>query len=214
MIEMVILLLVFSSDTIEAQTWEQIDMHFPSGDTLLDNATISMATENTGWIISDGFVIQGMPPSQPMTRIFKTTDGGHNWFLQTAFESFLWISSVLAFDSIHCCVIGGPSGTGVMLSTSDGGAVWSRTDIVDLGGDYFKCLYFWDSKHGVAFNRHRWYTTDGGQSWWKGGDTLNVFPIPSDVSFVNGRSGWMVSAMTPYGTDAGYIAHSNDSGKT
>ena len=200
--------------TLEAQTWEAVDMTFPQGDTLLVNAAISFATRDIGWIVSDGSVINGMPPSQPETRIFKTMDGGHHWSLQKKFGDFLWMSSVVAFDSLHCCAIGGPSGTGVMLSTSDGGGAWTQSNIVDPGGDYFTSLFFWDVHSGIALNTHRWFTTDGGQSWSKGGDMGKAFPIPSDVSFVNGRLGWMVSFATPYSSDAGYIAHTTDSGIT
>ncbi len=210
----VLLSVLLACGTIKAQIWETIEMTFPQGDTLLDNIAISFATKNTGWIVSDGDVNSGKPPSQPETRIFKTMDGGHHWSLQKKFDDFLWMSSVVAFDSLHCCAIGGPSGTGVMLSTSDGGGVWTQSNIVDPGGDYFTSLFFWDVHSGIAFNTHRWFTTDGGQSWSKGGDMGKAFPIPSDVSFVNGRFGWIVSFATPYSSDAGYIAHTTDSGIT
>lgn len=214
MIVSVLLVMVFSCASMQAQTWETIDMHFPQGDTLLDNAAISFATKNIGWIVSDGYITHGIDPSQPETRILKTLDGGHHWFLQKAFNPHIWISSVFAIDSLHCCAIGGPADTGVTLSTDDGGTVWSQSNMVVEGGPYRFSLFFWDSQSGIAINRYRWFTTDGGQTWSKGGDTLRSFPTPSDVCFANSRLGWMVSARTPYGSDMGYIASSNDRGKT
>jgi photosystem II stability/assembly factor-like uncharacterized protein len=208
------LCVLLSGGTIEAQTWEAVDMNFPHGDTLLGTAVISFASKNIGWLISDGFVIHGMPPSQPETRVFKTVDGGHNWILQKVFDSDLGITSAVSFDSSHCCAIGGSPGTGVMLTTNDGGTVWSQSKIMDAGGDYFTCLFFWDHQSGIAFNQNRWFTRDAGQSWSKGGDSLKRFPIPSDVCFVNSRFGWMVSYLSRFSTDAGYIAHSTDSGQT
>ena len=208
---LLIVIFVVSCGAVEAQTWNEISMKFPQGDTLLGNSTISFASKNIGWIVTNG---GGTPNSPLATKILKTTDGGHNWVLQAAFDSYLWLSSIVAYDTLHCWVIGGPNGTGVMLSTCDGGNVWRRVDIIDTGGDYFRCAFFWDSQRGVAFNRHRWFTYDGGRSWSKGGDTLQSLPIPSDVFFTSGRFGWMVSGSSPFRTDAGFIALSGDSGKT
>ncbi len=206
----VFLLIMFCVNALDAQTWEIINMSFPEGDTLLNSSSILFATKNIGWIGTSGPVDTNIPPSEYSTKIFKTTDGGHNWMLQYRNSSYGG-GLFFAIDSLHCWAYGG---SGNLLCTSDGGATWDTSSISGEMDDYFTSMFFFNSQTGIAFNRYRWFTTDGGRNWSKGGDTIMTFPSPWDVYFINDRLGWMVSEMTPYSTDAGYIAHTTDGGKT
>lgn len=197
--------------SLNAQTWEKIDMHFPQSDTLLSSSTISFATKNTGWIFTTGNTDNNIPPANYATKILKTVDGGNSWVLQKHVGNFFDIYSIHVLDTLHCWAI---DGTGNLIFTSNGGADWDTSFISGEKGDYFTSLFFFNSQNGIAFSSYRWLTTDGGQSWLKGDDSTSVFPPPTDVFFSSGKLGWMVSEMSSFSTDAGYIAHTTDGGKT
>jgi photosystem II stability/assembly factor-like uncharacterized protein len=210
MSRLALLFAIFSYELAQCQVWKEIEMSIPATDTLLVNSSIKFADKNVAWIVSGGYIINTMPPSQYTTRIFKTRDGGYHWQLQKVLDSTMVANSFIVLDSSHCYIVGLNS---TLLFTIDGGTRWDTSYIPTQGGDRVSVLHFFDPQNGIAFSSYRWMTRDGGQTWEKDGDSAWFFS-PSDVQFVNRQLGWMVSASGPRGSDAGYIANTTDGGQT
>lgn len=183
-------------------------MHFLGENTLLSNSKIVFATKNIGWIFTTGAVDTNTPPNHFSSKIFKTTDGGYKWVLQKNIGNIFANYFPYVLDSLHCWAV---DKNGNLIFTSDGGSNWTTSRINSETGDYFTLLFFFNSKFGIGFNKYQWFTKDGGYTWTK--NVGKIFPSPSDVYFENDRIGWMVSDITPYSTDAGYIAATIDSGR-
>jgi len=205
----IILLLLFTSLSMYAQTWQKIDMHFPQGDTLLNNSQIAFANKYIGWIITSGEVNTNTSTNNYATKILKTNDGGHNWFLQKSFNEY-YDYSIFTLDTMHIWLI---SSDGKLLFTSSGGIKWDTSSISGEKWDWFRELYFFNPNIGIAFSEYRWITFDGGYSWEKESDSSRL-ASPSDVQFMNDKLGWIVSDWSHIATDGGYIANTTDGGKT
>jgi photosystem II stability/assembly factor-like uncharacterized protein len=204
----IMLLILLLCSKTNSQTWQKIEMNFPPGDTLLNYLSISFATKNIGWMISQG--IKSALPLHSSTIILKTIDGGYNWKIQKILDSTLFVSKVFAFDSLHCYLLG-PAGT--TLFTINGGIDWDTSFIPGKNGDWFRSINFIDCKTIIAFSAYRWITVDGGYTWTREKDST-ILSSPSMASFVNGQLGWMVSDVNPFATDAGFIANTTDGGKS
>ncbi len=210
-IVMLSIVIIISSESLNAQTWEKIEMNFPQDDTLLDVSKICFATRNTGWIFSSGVYSNTL-----QSKIFKTTDGGKYWSIQYKGNSFLHVS-LFTTDSLHCWGVdnGLLENSGTLLFTSDGGETWDSTSISSKEKiDYFTSLYFFNTQTGIAFNNPSWFTSDGGKNWIKGNDSTINFSLLTKVYFINNKLGWAVSEWSPFATDGGFIVNTIDGGKT
>jgi photosystem II stability/assembly factor-like uncharacterized protein len=186
-------------------------MSYPQGDTLLDNSSISFATKNTGWIFTSGHTDINVPPNQYSSKILKTTDGGKSWALQKYVNDSFDPHSIYTTDSLHCWAI---NTQGNLIFTVDGGSKWDTSSINSEQSGFPIAMYFFNNSEGMALNnKHPWFTNDGGKSWIKGDSSL-LSLTASDIVFVNKRLGWVVSPVTRFATDAGYIATTNNSGTT
>jgi len=94
-----------------------------------------------------------------------------------------------------------------VLYTRDGGNTWTHKQIVNDG---YKAIHFFDNENGIIVGGHSWTTPDGGLTWLRGSA---IIP-PEDIYFHNEFLGWAVGAISPFGTDAGYIANTNDGGNS
>lgn len=199
---------------INAQTWEKIEMNFPSKDTLILGGFIDFPTKNTGWMSALGSYDTILPRYDFNANIFKTTNGGADWILQNQIINTNSIHKLFTTDSLHCWAY---DLYGKLIYTTDGGTNWEETYIAGTPTKYpnnFHALYFFNNVEGIALNlNHPWFTTDGGSSWTKG-DSSNVYFDPMDMNFLGNEKGWIVSGTTPYRTDGGYIANTTDGGRT
>ena len=203
----VLLLIMSCVYTLEAQSWEKIEMNFPPTDTLLYNSKIAFATKDIGWIITTGPLDMNDPLSYYLTKIFKTVDGGHNWVVQKSLDSSFGASSIFTTDSLHCWAIGND-----LLFTSDGGNTWNTFII---GDNNFYTTHFFNNKEGIALSLKKpWFTTDGGNSWTAGDSSLISLRTINNVVFADRNRGWFVSDFSPVATDGGAIANTVDGGKT
>jgi len=193
--------------SLNAQTWEKIEMNFPPSDTLMEISRIAFATKKIGWIITTGQIDVHNPQSNYVIKIFKTVDGGHNWVLQKNIDSSFGASSIFTTDSLHCWAFGDD-----LLFTSDGGVTWNayrfpKNDVYTM--------HFFNNKEGIGLSYTRpWFTTDGGVSWTPGDSSLVQLRTINDVVFADRNRGWFVSDFSPVATDGGAIANTVNGGKT
>ena len=193
--------------SLNAQTWEKIEMNFPPSDTLMEISRIAFATKEIGWIITTGQIDVHNPQSNYLIKIFKTVDGGHNWALQKSIDSSFGASSICTTDSLHCWAFGDD-----LLFTSDGGATWNAFRFPN--NDVYT-TYFFNNKEGIGISYTRpWFTIDGGMSWTPGDSSIIQLRTINDVVFADRNRGWFVSDFSPVATDGGAIANTVDGGKT
>lgn len=195
----------------KSQTWKKIEMVFPQGDTLLDDATIRFASKNVGWIVTRGYTVQGFPSSGYMTKIFKTSDGGKHWQHQKTLDSTRYIYSMFSIDSLHCWAF---DGKGFILYTINGGVTWDSVSIEYKEWEINSSIVFFDLKKGFLIGNYVRQTTDGGRTWSKLGDTTKDYPAPRDVYFVSENLGWAVHSISRTSSDVGYISNTTDGGVT
>ncbi|MCH7763216.1 MAG: T9SS type A sorting domain-containing protein [Candidatus Marinimicrobia bacterium] len=203
-----------------AQTWEEIDMHFPLGDTieLKWSDVTTFTNKDTGWL-STAWVEEVESGKFDFNRkIYRTEDGGKNWEPKYLNRSDLVIEyakaySIYSMEPDYFIAIYNDSVAGALIS-EDGGETWINSRINDEHLLYrISRIHFFDDLNGIAFNNKRWFTSDGGYTWEKSNDSFEN-ETPSDVCFVNDSLGWMVSGGNIYATDSGYLANTTDGGKT
>jgi photosystem II stability/assembly factor-like uncharacterized protein len=206
-IGLVIILVALIYNAAFAQVWEKVETNFSATDTLMENAIINFINKDCGYISSYN-------PSKWGMKLFKTTTGGLDWTVHLDWGNVGGYISTFKLDTNHIWFIGG--GGGILFST-DKGINWDTSRITDnylpTSGSYFSKIYFFDAKEGIAFNEYRWFSSDGGDTWVLAGDTSTFFPFPTDVYFVNGSIGWMVSN-TSDAFDVGSISKTTDGGYT
>ncbi len=214
-VKLVCILTLVLATILNAQKWQKIEMKFTPSDSLFRVANnIVFATKSTGWFSIYCSDI-ARPPSQHYTKIFKTTNGGYNWFVQKIMENDISDYNLFTTDSLHCWIY---TSEGKLLYTIDGGTNWEETYIDPNPTEHlylFRNLYFFNSEEGIVlkYPSRPWFTKDGGKSW-TAGDSSKVYFYGGDISFINREKGWIVSELTPYGSDVGYIANTTDGGKT
>lgn len=108
-------------------------------------------------------------------------------------------------DAQHGVVAGG---AGLVLGTEDGGAHWSKQELVC---GYPSCnfplyaLDLFEERHGGIAGQEYFYTSDGGARWsmmeLPFGTTVGLY----DIQFTGAQQGWMVG-------DHGVVVHSGDGG--
>ncbi|MBU1064793.1 T9SS type A sorting domain-containing protein [bacterium] len=222
-ISRLIYLLLFSiiSRGLVAQTWEEIEMHFPPGDTLgyMYSGITTFTTQNIGWLFTTYPVEDQQGNHYQIKKIYRTEDGGKNWECKLRkigynLAYYVDLFSLFSMTPDYFIAMYNDSIAGALIS-EDGGETWINSRITDdhLLSSISK-IHFFDEFNGIAFNEdNRWFTSGGGYTWERGSDS-KVFPTPSDVCFINDSLGWMVSHNNIYYTDAGYLANTTNGGKT
>ena len=214
-----ILFIVFSQALL-AQTWEEIDMHFPPGDSIeakFCNLT-TFTNQDTGWL-STGWAEKNESGKYDFIRkIYRTENGGNNWVEKFINKQELNINysqsySLYSMKPDYFIAMYNDSVAGALIS-EDGGETWIDRKIADEHLLYrISRIHFFDDLNGIAFNNNRWFTSDGGYTWEKSNDSFEN-ETPSDVCFVNDSLGWIVSGGNIYATDSGYLANTIDGGRT
>ncbi len=112
----------YLSSTDGGQTWTAGKVPDAAS---LDFRDIQAVSPTTVYLLSSG--------TGDKARIYKTTDGGHNWNLLFTNPDAKGFFDALAFwDAGHGVVVGDPvDGHFVILTTSDGGRTWQRRKTPD-----------------------------------------------------------------------------------
>lgn len=189
-------LLLFTEDS-PAQQWTKIPMTFSNGDSFpYWWGDAAFVTKKIGWFVAQD-------------KIFKTTDGGYTWQLQK--QMYTYFTSLFALDSLHVWV---RYWQHWIVFTKDGGTTWDSVAFDQEHSLSGRSIYFFNAQDGLSFGKYLYRTSDGGEHW----SVLNtqdgaLFSNVWSVDFVNKQYGWM-GGDNPYATDAGFIAITNDSGKS
>ncbi len=144
--------------------------------------------------------------------IYKTTNGGVDWMLQTSFSSQQSLSSVYFTNADTGYVAGtyyAPTieTEGYVMKTSDGGATWSDVlntwNIFDYPHSWLSSVFFTDTNTGYAVGSSIFKTSDGGTNWiLQTGDSINAL---ASVYFSDVDTGYAIGYQ-------GNVLKTNDGG--
>jgi photosystem II stability/assembly factor-like uncharacterized protein len=124
---------------------------------------LNFVDENIGYTTSfKGFDYENV------RKIYKTTDGGNNWFVIKEPDSLLRIGTIKFFNADVGYLVGKYNTSAIVLKTVDGGLNWTsnysgRSNFMLLTFDYInENIIIAAGEHGYVIK-----TTDGGQSWFE-----------------------------------------------
>jgi photosystem II stability/assembly factor-like uncharacterized protein len=168
-------------------TWQKLIV---TGETL-DFRDLDAIDEQTAYVLSAGI--------GPASRIYKTTDAGKTWAMQfKSDDAKVFLDAMSFWDANHGIVYGDSiNGQLYIMTTSDGGRVWSRVPAVNLPPPFenegafaasgtniavFGESYAWIGTGGAAKSRVL-RTADRGRSWqvadtpFAAGSSAGIFSI-------------------------------------
>jgi len=215
-----VLLFILINQILLAQTWEEVEMHFPPGDSIERKFSdlTTFTNQDTGWLSTAWIEKNESGKYDFIRKIYRTEDGGNNWvekFInkQKLVVEYAKVFSIYSWEPDYFIAMYNDSVAGALIS-EDGGETWITRSITDehLLNSISK-IHFFDELNGISFNEHRWFTSDGGYTWEKSDDSFEN-ETPTDVCFVNDSLGWIVSGGNKYATDSGYLANTVDGGRT
>ncbi|MDI6767392.1 MAG: T9SS type A sorting domain-containing protein [Bacteroidota bacterium] len=189
------------------QTWTKIIPQFSTSDTSVDLSYTTFASKYIGWTVDNYYDSVNVLHS----KIYRTTDGGFNWFLQRELISVEYFWKAFCIDSLTCWLLGE---CGTLLKSSNGGIQWDSIKITNFNPylDWpFGAIYFFDSSEGLAFNQFTWSTSNGGYNWEKR-DTNTLLPGVENITFADKNVGWVACLYNPWVIDAGSIAKTTNGG--
>ena len=150
-------------------TWQKLAV---TTDTL-DFRDIDAIDAQTAYVLAAG--------NGPASRIYKTTDAGQTWTMQfKAEDPKVFLDAMSFWDADHGIVFGDSiAGQFYVLTTNDGGRVWSRVPVDKLPAALENEGAFAASGTNIALfgKSHAWigtgaaaksrvlHTADGGQTW-------------------------------------------------
>lgn len=180
-------------------------MELPSGYDRISviSARFSFVTKDIGWFYTS--VFDSATGSKSTYCLFKTTNGGDNWFVQRDYGPRSYGRTIFALDTNHVWV-------GLTRST-DGGKTWDDSISTHPNRLDFTEIFFFDSLSGVAVGTIPGTTTDGGKTWTSH-DSIPEMLYPTKLSFPTRRQGWATCDGYPGATDVGSIIHTSDGGAT
>lgn len=168
-------------------TWRKLTV---TSDTL-DFRDIDAIDEQTAYVLSAG--------TGPASRIYKTTDAGKTWTMQfKSDDAKVFLDAMSFWDANHGIVYGDSiNGQLYIMTTSDGGRVWSRVPAANLPPPLENEGAFAASGTNIAVfgESHAWIgtggaaksrvlrTADGGRSWqvadtpFAAGSSAGIFSI-------------------------------------
>jgi len=196
---------MFANTDVKAQTWQRMKMELPSGYDRISaqSANFAFATKDIGWLYTS--VIDSATNMKKTYCLFKTTNGGDNWFVQRDFGFRALLRPIFALDTNHVWV-------GLTRST-DGGNTWQDSISTHPDRLDYTEIFFFDSLSGVAVGTIPGTTADGGKTWTSH-DSLPEMLYPTKLSFPTRTQGWATCDGHPGATDVGSIIHTSDGGVT
>jgi len=175
--------------------------------------------EEHGWVIATG------------PKIFKTTDGGINWFEQASLDTTYPLRNIFFLDTLTGWVVGGTTDTitniaeqGVIAKTTDGGNTWT-TQMENYPLE-IEAVYFTTPDNGWAVGYkdpdspgYFLHTTDGGTTWSEipGPAATNGNYGLYDIKFLSDQEAWAVGGGDLTGWQNNHFAiflHTTDNGQT
>jgi len=157
----------------------------------LDFYSVKFIDNNTGWISSMQY---NSFPFQDSLVIFKSTDGGSNWYKQyihplefSPFLSIQFTDSLNGWMTIYRYDIDASS----VYKTMDGGNTWNRYAVGNFGPYR---IFFSNNRKGWGvgyFNRIS-FTTNGGLTWINS-PAFQVSLDYNSVFFIDSLIGWAVT---------------------
>jgi photosystem II stability/assembly factor-like uncharacterized protein len=132
-----------------------------------------------------GFIAGGWLDSS----LYKTTDGGNNWFVNFK-TSYHGISSI----NFNSAGIGFAGGYDTIFTSTDSGNNWAKIGFNQNSGP-FVLVDFPNSNKGYAFaNWSTYISTNGGNSWFFLNDSLYNIPdlVLESSYFTSGDTGYIV----------------------
>jgi photosystem II stability/assembly factor-like uncharacterized protein len=132
-----------------------------------------------------------------------STDGGDSWELRM--ED---VETYFALDAKHLWAKRQDS----LLMSTNGGETWNAIYFPD----YIQQMYFSDTNSGIVFvsqDEELHFTTDGGYSWITS-DSHVAQSYRLGIHFPNSLTGWVVSDRSPFASDNGMIARTDNGGKS
>jgi photosystem II stability/assembly factor-like uncharacterized protein len=181
------------------ESWKAVSGR-PTEDAIRD---IYFADAQTGWIVCERDIYKLRTKDEARTYLMKTVDGARTWQKVNLAEADARLVRAIFTEGGRAWAFGE---AGVLYSTRDGGASWSRrpspTRYLLLGGTFL------DGERGwlVGARSTILQTFDGGETWRAGMVDARDVRFTS-VSFAEPRIGWAVGA-------AGRIFMTLDGGRT
>jgi photosystem II stability/assembly factor-like uncharacterized protein len=185
------------------ENWDK--MNFPFSNSVRMNG-IFFISPDIGWVYGAN------------GKIYKTTDGGANWTVQTSGTNRTLSKGIFLNENEGWIVGGWSDGTQfLVLHTSNGGTTWQNQS---FGTTSYACntVSFTDPMNGWIGGTDNMlhpfiYTTlDGGTNW-----TQQTIPVSaqgtqiSSMEFINNQKGW-ATVTSLYETPAGPVMYTEDGG--
>ncbi|MEM6262210.1 MAG: YCF48-related protein [Bacteroidota bacterium] len=207
---------LLSSTPLLSQNWEeQAKSTLPPGYGIF---SMSIVDENIVWAVAYDITGGSPVPSNHVTLVLKTLNGGRSWSVNNVTEATGRISfDIVAFDSTTAFIttqdFNSGRGRGV-FKTSDGGDTWVEKFRDVSGGVWIR---FFDRQEGIVINRQLIAKTFDGGETWQAISNQNFPTFQSDESTIIGtgnNSCEVVGDHIWFGTDKGRIYRSKDRGNT
>jgi len=167
-------------------TWQNINL----SDTAYDIRKIYFKDQLTGYILAN-INIDSPITDTLHSRIYKTTDGGQNWFINNPRITEVFLNNIEFINNTGYMSGGlyavGPS---KFFKSTDNGNSWTEIPLGFNGAALTK--KFIDANTGLLGVMNNIYrTTNGGENWTSVFQTSqNHFNIINDIRFINNTTGF------------------------
>ncbi len=194
--------------------WNRIAV---SSDTTLQMRTVYFKDQLTGYIFGNHFATQNTTDSF-YTRIFKTTDGGNNWFADGPDYMNIWLKSIEFLNSQTGFMSGGLylyGGPNKIFRTTNAGTNWA-----EIPNPFLIALVsqnFINSTTGfVSAGNEIYKTTNSGVNWTSVfTNSANGYNLVYSIMFVNPNTGFASGGPTSFSLPKNrFIAKTTDGGNT
>jgi photosystem II stability/assembly factor-like uncharacterized protein len=143
---------------------------------VVNGENIQFVDSLTGWIGGD-------------YELYKTTNGGINWFNQpdgsgVTGKGFYFINSLTGWEFSYY------NQSTSLWKTTNGGNNWIQYSPLIQGFIYFDVIEFSDSQNGFILANNRFYRTSNGGEFWKdyGRNSSIIF---NSMDFISSQTGWI-----------------------
>jgi photosystem II stability/assembly factor-like uncharacterized protein len=209
----------FLKTTDGGRTWAVQTM---PGAADLDFRDVEALDERTVYLLSSG--------AGPLSRIYKTSNGGESWaLLHTNLDPKGFLDCMAFWDETHGIVVGDPAGGRFTILTTSDGVTWRKRQgpKANSGEGAFaasgSCVFTRGTREvwfgtGGAGGARVFHSTDGGETW-----SVAQTPVRHDsanagifsLAFADGRYGIAVGGdYTKPEDSTGNFAITEDGGKT